>query len=119
MFRRIAERNPAIKIKSGLMLGVGETHEERLTRGRSLRRRRSALDAGTVSSAVAQADVGRAGILPVEEFEHLGRLARQMGFAQVASGPFVRSSYQREKWSRWAGTKERKEDGRKEDEAER
>ena len=28
MFRRIAERNPAIKIKSGLMLGIGETHEE-------------------------------------------------------------------------------------------
>jgi lipoate synthase len=31
--------------------------------------------------------------LPVEEFDHLGRLARQMGFTQVASGPFVRSSY--------------------------
>ena len=31
--------------------------------------------------------------LPPEEFDELGRLARQMGFTQVASGPFVRSSY--------------------------
>ena len=27
------------------------------------------------------------------EFDELGRAARQMGFEQVASGPFVRSSY--------------------------
>jgi lipoic acid synthetase len=27
------------------------------------------------------------------EFDELGDLARRMGFAQVASGPFVRSSY--------------------------
>ena len=31
--------------------------------------------------------------LPVEEFEQLGAMARQIGFTQVASGPFVRSSY--------------------------
>ena len=31
--------------------------------------------------------------LPPEEFDDLGRAARRMGFAQVASGPFVRSSY--------------------------
>ena len=31
--------------------------------------------------------------LPPEEFDELGRLARALGFAQVASGPFVRSSY--------------------------
>jgi len=28
-----------------------------------------------------------------EEFDRLGELARRMGFEQVASGPFVRSSY--------------------------
>jgi lipoic acid synthetase len=28
-----------------------------------------------------------------EEFDELGRLARGLGFADVASGPFVRSSY--------------------------
>ena len=31
--------------------------------------------------------------VPPEEFDELGRLARGMGFTQVASGPFVRSSY--------------------------
>ena len=31
--------------------------------------------------------------LPVEEFQALGKMARQIGFTQVASGPFVRSSY--------------------------
>ncbi len=31
--------------------------------------------------------------LPPEEFDELGRDARGLGFAQVASGPFVRSSY--------------------------
>jgi len=31
--------------------------------------------------------------LPPEEFEYLGKAARSLGFRQVASGPFVRSSY--------------------------
>ncbi|MEX2558849.1 MAG: lipoyl synthase, partial [Pirellulales bacterium] len=31
--------------------------------------------------------------VPPEEFEALGEAARRMGFRQVASGPFVRSSY--------------------------
>ena len=31
--------------------------------------------------------------LPPEEFDELAVLARSLGFAKVASGPFVRSSY--------------------------
>jgi lipoic acid synthetase len=31
--------------------------------------------------------------IPPEEFDELGRAARTLGFHQVASGPFVRSSY--------------------------
>jgi lipoic acid synthetase len=31
--------------------------------------------------------------LPPEEYEELGRLARTLGFAEVASAPYVRSSY--------------------------
>ncbi len=31
--------------------------------------------------------------VPPDEFAELGRMAKQMGFKQVASGPFVRSSY--------------------------
>jgi lipoic acid synthetase len=31
--------------------------------------------------------------LPPDEFEELGSSARRLGFTNVASGPFVRSSY--------------------------
>jgi lipoic acid synthetase len=31
--------------------------------------------------------------VPPEEFDELGGVARRLGFQQVASGPFVRSSY--------------------------
>ncbi|HEX4150173.1 MAG TPA: lipoyl synthase, partial [Pirellulales bacterium] len=31
--------------------------------------------------------------LPPAEFDELGLSAKRLGFAQVASGPFVRSSY--------------------------
>jgi lipoic acid synthetase len=34
--------------------------------------------------------------VPPAEFDELGRMAREMGFLDVASGPFVRSSYHAE-----------------------
>ncbi|MEB3170677.1 MAG: lipoyl synthase [Synechococcaceae cyanobacterium] len=84
---------PAIPTKSGLMLGLGETHQEvvstlhdlravgcqRLTLGQYLR------------PSLAHLPVAR--YWHPDEFEELGALARQMGFAQVRSGPLVRSSY--------------------------
>jgi lipoic acid synthetase len=92
MFRRI-RRAPAIHLKTGLMLGLGETTEELLDTLADL------LEAGCrmltlgqyLQPTPAQAPVAR--YVPPEEFDELGRLARQMGFTQVASGPFVRSSY--------------------------
>jgi lipoic acid synthetase len=93
MFRRIREANPAIVTKTGVMLGLGETADELLDMLGDL------LDAGCkfltlgqyLQPSPLQTPVVR--YLPPEEFEHLGKLARQMGFEQVASGPFVRSSY--------------------------
>ena len=93
MFRRIRRGNPTIALKTGLMLGLGETTEElldaladlyaagcrMLTLGQYLR------------PSLAQTPVVR--YLPPEEFEHLGVLAGRIGFERVASGPFVRSSY--------------------------
>ena len=38
--------------------------------------------------------------LPPAEFDELGRLARGLGFADVASGPFVRSSYHADEMAR-------------------
>lgn len=94
LLRRVQKRDPRIKIKSGLMLGMGETHGELLDVLADL------LDHGCEYLTLGQylqPDPSRylpvARYLPPEEFTELGRLARRMGFARVASGPFVRSSY--------------------------
>ncbi len=93
LLRRVKSRDPSIKTKSGLMLGLGETHEELLDTLADL------LDAGCDMLTLGQylqpspehLQVTR--YIPPEEFDALGSAARQMGFQQVASGPFVRSSY--------------------------
>lgn len=93
MFRRIQARNPEIRTKSGLMLGLGETRDELFDTLADL------LDAGCEMLTLGQYLRPSLDHLPVvrylepEEFEALGEAARSMGFRQVASGPFVRSSY--------------------------
>jgi lipoic acid synthetase len=93
VLRRVKQLNPAIATKSGLMLGLGETRDELLETLADL------LDAGCSMLTLGQYLQPSPQHLPVvryvppEEFDELGRLARAMGFAQVASGPFVRSSY--------------------------
>jgi lipoic acid synthetase len=90
-----ASRNlaPQIPTKSGLMLGLGETHAEvvqtlhdlrsvdcqRLTLGQYLR------------PSLAHIPVAR--YWTPAEFEELGAIARELGFSRVRSGPLVRSSY--------------------------
>ena len=93
IFRRIRQRSPRLPTKSGLMLGLGETRQELLDTLADL------LDAGCrlltlgqyLRPSLDQMPVVR--YLPPEEFDELGAMARRMGFRQVASGPFVRSSY--------------------------
>lgn len=93
LLRRVKMLQPQIKTKSGLMLGLGETRDELLDTLADLR------DVGCDLLTLGQYLQPSAGHLPVEryvppeEFDELGALARRMGFAQVASGPFVRSSY--------------------------
>jgi lipoic acid synthetase len=93
LLRRIKQLDPAIKTKSGLMLGLGETRDELLETLAELR------DAGCDLLTLGQYLQPSPEHLPVEryvppeEFEELGRLSRSLGFHQVASGPFVRSSY--------------------------
>jgi lipoic acid synthetase len=87
------ELAPPIPTKSGLMLGLGETREDvvealaelrrvgcqRLTLGQYLR------------PSLAHMPVAR--YWSPEAFNELGAIANDMGFAQVRSGPLVRSSY--------------------------
>jgi len=87
------ERRPGLVTKSGLMLGLGETESEVMEAFADLRA--VGVDLLTVGQYLQPTPkhlpVDR--YLPPAEFVRLGKLAERMGFAHVASGPFVRSSY--------------------------
>jgi lipoic acid synthetase len=93
IFRRLRRRSPATHTKTGLMVGLGETDGELLDTLADL------VDAGCEMLTLGQYLQPAPDRLPVarylrpEQFEQLGRAARRLGFQQVASGPFVRSSY--------------------------
>ena len=93
LLRRVKERDPSVYTKSGLMLGLGEEAEDLEAVLRDLRSAR--VDILTLGQylrpTLAQLPVER--YVPPEEFDALGAKAREMGFLSVASGPFVRSSY--------------------------
>jgi lipoic acid synthetase len=82
-----------VRTKSGLMLGLGETNEEVFEALADLR----SIDCDFLTlgqylqPSPRHLPVER--YVPPEEFDELGRLALELGFADVASGPFVRSSY--------------------------
>ncbi|MDY0341556.1 MAG: lipoyl synthase [Coriobacteriia bacterium] len=89
----VRERASGMPTKSGLMLGLGETHDEVVEVMRDLR------DAGCGLLTLGQYLRPSAAHLPVaafiepSEFDELGRIGRRLGFSGVASAPFVRSSY--------------------------
>ncbi|MCP9917685.1 lipoyl synthase [Cyanobium sp. ATX 6F1] len=87
------ELTPQIPTKSGLMLGLGETFAELVEALEDLR----AVDCQRLT--LGQYLRPSLAHLPVQcywepaDFERLGAIARELGFAQVRSGPLVRSSY--------------------------
>jgi lipoic acid synthetase len=82
-----------IRTKSGLMLGLGETIEELFETLADLRS--IGCDFLTLGQYLQPSPrhLPVVRYVPPEEFDELGRLALKLGFADVASGPFVRSSY--------------------------
>jgi lipoic acid synthetase len=89
----VKRRAPHVLTKSGLMLGLGETTEELLEVLADLRTARC--DTLTLGQYLAPTlkHLPVARYVPPAEFDALAVLARSLGFRQVASGPFVRSSY--------------------------
>ena len=87
------ELAPSTPTKSGLMLGLGETREEVIAAMQDLR----AVDCQRLTlgqylrPSLAHLPVQR--YWTPEEFDELGAVAQTLGFAQVRSGPLVRSSY--------------------------
>jgi lipoyl synthase len=93
-----------IRTKSGLMLGLGETTEEVLETMADLRA--IGCDFLTLGQYLQPTprhlEVVR--YLPPDEFDELGSIARKLGFVEVASGPFVRSSYHADEMAAHAST---------------
>ncbi len=100
LLERVGAHDPAIPAKSGLMLGLGESSGEIEETLRDLR------GAGCSLLTLGQYLQPTRGHLPVErfvppdEFEAWRRVALDLGFTEVASGPFVRSSYRAEAFFR-------------------
>jgi lipoic acid synthetase len=86
-------RGKAVYTKSGVMLGLGETEAELLTALEDLRKVRcDLLTMGQYLQPTLRHLPVVAFVTP-EKFAEYGERARAMGFAHVASGPMVRSSY--------------------------
>jgi lipoic acid synthetase len=93
LIKRVQNLDPRIPTKSGLMLGLGEYHEEvRRVLMDLLKVRCRILTLGQYLQPSAEhLPVER--FIPPEEFDDWRKTALKLGFSEVASGPFVRSSY--------------------------
>ena len=93
LLQHVKRLHPTMRTKSGLMTGLGETPEEIVEVLRDLRRHE--IDFVTIGQYLQPTPRH----LPVQryyhpdEFDSLRVQAEAMGFAMVAAGPFVRSSY--------------------------
>lgn len=93
LLKRAGDSDANLVTKSGLMLGLGERDEEVKDTLQDI------LDAGCGILTLGQYLQPSTEHLPVEryvspeEFDAWRQIAFKMGFSEVASGPFVRSSY--------------------------
>jgi lipoic acid synthetase len=96
LIRAVKTRHPDIVTKSGLMVGLGETPDEVLNVLRDLR------DYGCDVVTIGQYLTPEEGKLAVQEyvspavFGLYETQGKELGFREVFSGPFVRSSYHAE-----------------------
>jgi lipoic acid synthetase len=93
VLRRTKELDPAMRTKSGMMLGVGEEQPEVVQTMRDLRA--NGVDILTIGQylrpSLTHLAVER--FVPPHEFAELKAIGLRLGFAHVESGPLVRSSY--------------------------
>ena len=93
LLRRAKQITPAMPVKTGMMLGLGETREEVLAAMQDL------VDQGVDIFTLGQYLQPTREHLPVERFVHpdefaeYKRLGEAMGLGHVEAGPLVRSSY--------------------------
>lgn len=93
LLRQVKELRPTLFTKSGIMVGLGESRSELHETLTDLRSHD--VDILTVGQYL-QPTPGHAPVarfVPPAEFDEIAAEARALGFHSVASGPFVRSSY--------------------------
>jgi len=96
LLQEFKARAPKVPTKSGLMLGLGETDEEIIEVLKDLRAH--GVDMLTLGQYLQPSShhLSVQRYVSPECFDELGRVARELGFRHVASGPLVRSSYHAE-----------------------
>jgi lipoic acid synthetase len=104
LLRRVKQLNPAMRTKSGLMVGLGEAPDEIVETMRDLRH--VACDLLTIGQYLRPSPQH----LPVERYYHpeefttLKQQGEALGFTHVEAGPLVRSSYHAAAQEAAAGT---------------
>ena len=100
MLEHVKKTRPEIRTKSGLMLGLGETTEELLETLADLRS--IGCDLLTLGQYLQPSPrhLPVVRYLPPDGVRRAGPAGRSLGFADVASGPFVRSSYHADEMAR-------------------
>jgi len=93
LLRRVKETEPQMFTKSGIMLGLGEAHDEVVRVMDDMRE--VDVDFITIGQYLrpTQKHLPMARYATPEEFEEWAEIARKKGFLMVASSPLTRSSY--------------------------
>lgn len=100
LLQTVKNMDPTIHTKSGIMLGLGETHVEIVDTLRDLRSVGvSAVTIGQYLRPTTDRHLPVAEYVHPERFKEYERLGEEMGFIFVASAPFVRSSYNAQAFS--------------------
>ncbi|WP_415892620.1 lipoyl synthase [Neptuniibacter sp. PT8_73] len=93
LLKKYKAKNPEVRTKSGLMVGIGETNEEIIEVMKDLRAHD--VDMLTIGQYLqpSRSHLKVERFVTPEEFDEFSRIAKELGFKHAACGPLVRSSY--------------------------
>ena len=100
VLKKLAELNPAVRTKSGIMLGLGEKEEEVTALLQDLLDHECRLlSIGQyLSPSAGHTDVVE--FVPPECFDHFHNVGMSIGFHFIQSSPYTRSSYMADEYLR-------------------